>query len=176
MRPSSDDVILELDSALRSPRLIRHILETLHRTTEGLRGSDEPMAWETIPLDLFDALPSSIRSCWIFLLRASRETGAERHPNSHQRSLSLVGSGQILIRERGRWHGHSLTSDPAVPVDSRWATIPPNTWHSWLVGPQDWGVLSFHTVPADQLIEERPTGSDDLDHGPTEPRLYRNRA
>ena len=35
-----------------------------------------------------------------------------------------------------------------------------NVWHRPVVGTDgDWAVVSFHTVPADELIEERPDSS-----------------
>lgn len=78
----------------------------------------------------------------------------------------------ILAREQGEWTTYSLGDDCSKSIDSRWATIPPNTWHRWLVGSGDWGVLSFHTVPSDELVEERPAHSDNLDSGPTVQRWY----
>ena len=65
-----------------------------------------------------------------------------------------------------------MVSDPGASVDRRWVTIPPNTWHQLFVGPGDWGMLSFHTVAAEELIEERPTSADSLDGGPTERHRY----
>ena len=61
-----------------------------------------------------------------------------------------------------------------MPIQARWATIPPNTWHRWEVGAKDWAVLSFHTVATEDLIEERPATTDDLDAGPTEQSRYQH--
>lgn len=172
MRAAADPVIVSLDAAIRSPRVADYVDAALARAADALHQSDGPMAWETVPLDLFEQLPAEILSCWVFLLRASADTGAERHPNSHQRSLSLVGEGETQLRVAGQWRTHVIGSDPDSPLDSRWVTIPPGTWHRWVVGPRDWAVLSFHTVPADSLIEERPSAADDLDGGATERRTY----
>ena len=49
-----------------------------------------------------------------------------------------------------------LTGNPEAPLLSRWASIPPNTWHQAVVAAAHWIVISFHTVPDDELIEERP--------------------
>lgn len=173
MHASADEVILALDAVVRSPEWVRHVNEALRRTADALANSDQAMTWETIPLDLFGDLPSSVLSCWVFMLRASQDTGAERHPNSHQRSLSLNGEGHVQLREQRAWQSYTLSSDTTAALDSRWITIPPNTWHRWRVGPQDWGVLSFHTVAAEELIEERPL-ADDLDAGPTGQRRYQD--
>jgi hypothetical protein len=40
--------------------------------------------------------------------------------------------------------------------------FPKNIWHQPVVSPDnDWVVVSFHTVPAEELIEERPDPSRD---------------
>ena len=172
MHASADQVVLALDTAVRNSDLARQINDALRRTAEALRSSDRPMAWETIPLDLFETLPAGILSCWVFMLRASQDTGAEQHPNSHQRSLSLLGEGDVQLQEHGEWRSYPLRSDLGAQLDARWVTIPPNTWHRWRVGPGNWGVLSFHTVPAEELIEERPAASDELGAGRLEQRKY----
>ena len=115
------------------------------------------MAWETVPLSLFGpGMPETIRSCWVFILRAGVTTGAERHPNSHQRSLSWRGSGDFQILVDGRWVSHRLAGGRRAPWSRRWASIPTNIWHQWVVPGRDWVVVSFHTALPDDLIEERP--------------------
>src|SRR6266571_5897925 len=115
------------------------------------------MAWETVPLSLYDpGLPETIRSSWVFILRAGATTGAERHPNSRQRTLSYRGAGILMTMEGGRWRSHRLVSDPGAPPGKRWTSIPPNTWHQAVVPGANWVVVSFHTALADELIEERP--------------------
>ena len=119
------------------------------------------MAWESIPLSVFGrALPPEIQSAWVFVLRACADTGAERHPNSHQRMMSLEGSGNLQTGEPGQWQSNVLVSNPDVPLERRWISIPQNVWHRPLIGGEaDWVVVSFHTVVADELIEERPDSS-----------------
>jgi hypothetical protein len=48
-------------------------------------------------------------------------------------------------------------------LEQRWISIPRNVWHRPVVGKDDdWAVVSFHTVVADELIEEKPdSGSKD---------------
>ncbi len=119
------------------------------------------MAWGTVPLSLFDAgLPEAIRSGWVFILRAGAATGAERHPNSHQRTLSYIGAGDLQTMKSGRWTSHPLVSDPEAPSGKRWVSIPANTWHQAVVRAGNWVVVSFHTAPAKLLIEERPRRDD----------------
>lgn len=153
----SERRILEiLDEAVRSAGPA--IGPIVARVDQKLRADPvEVLAWEPIPLDRYRTpLPESIRSSWVFVLRANVATGAERHPNSHQRMMSYRGNGDFQTRPGSDWCSHHLTSDAAAPLEDRWISIPPNVWHQGVVGPDHWAVVSFHTVPEHELIEERP--------------------
>ena len=119
------------------------------------------MTWEAIPLSVFGgALPSEIRSAWVFVLRAGADTGAERHPNSHQRMMTFEGTGNMKTGQPGRWQSNALVSNLEAPLERRWISILPNVWHCPVVGPDThWTVVSCHTVPAEELIEEKPDDS-----------------
>ena len=151
-----------LDAVLRSENVHEQIRAVVERVRAELAQNKEGlMAWEPIPLSVFGrALPPEIQSAWVFVLRAAADTGAERHPNSHQRMMSFEGSGNMQTGEPGQWQSNVLVGDPKAPLERRWVSIPPNVWHRPLVGADaDWAVVSFHTVPADELIEERPDSS-----------------
>src|SRR5262249_24535099 len=104
----------------------------------------------------------------VFILRAGADTGAERHPNSHQRMLTIAGSGDLMTdvvsapndvesESEIEWQSNVLASDQDAPLESRWISIPQNVWHRPVISKDaDWVVVSFHTVPAEELIEERP--------------------
>ncbi|PYK51522.1 MAG: hypothetical protein DME20_01455 [Verrucomicrobia bacterium] len=63
-----------------------------------------------------------------------------------------------------------MVSDPDAPLERRWVSIPRNVWHRPMVGADaDWAVVSFHTVVAEELIEERP---GDSSKGGTERMKY----
>ncbi len=131
-----------------------------------------PLAWESIPLGLYgDTLPRFIRSSWVFVLRGNSASGAERHPNSHQRVMSYRGVGDLQVFIDGEWRSHVLGDNPQAPVRSRWASIPHDTWHQAVVAGPHWVVVSFHTVPDHELIEERP---DSIDIDVTYRRRYVN--
>jgi hypothetical protein len=121
------------------------------------------LAWEPVPLDLYDGgLPPGIASSWVFVLRAAATSGAERHPNSHQRVMSWRGSADLQTWEDGRWRSNILRAE-SVALEDRWLSIPVNAWHKPVMGAENCVVVSFHTVPASQLIEERgdpPTGAE----------------
>jgi hypothetical protein len=168
-----DPVIEQLDRAVRPSDVSDRIAATLERVMTKLESGNGVMAWDTIPLAVFgNTLPSSIGSCWIFVIRADAGSTAERHPNSHQRSLSLVGEGEFQLRPSGRWERHRLTSAVDEPPERRWVSIPANTWHRVAAGRKPWGMVSFHTAPSADLIEEKPVDPDRVDTGPTERRRY----
>src|SRR5262249_50740359 len=55
------------------------------------------------------------------------------------------------------WRANVLVSDADAPLEERWISIPQNIWHRPVIQKgADWTVVSFHTVPATELIEERP--------------------
>ena len=153
-----------LDTALRSESVRENIRSIVVRVREQLaRRTDALMSWEPFPLDvLATRLPPEIRSAWVFVLRAGADTGAERHPNSHQRMMSFEGSGDLQTGEPGNWQSNILVSDSNAPLERRWISIPTNMWHRPVIdAATDWVVVSFHTVPAEELIEERPDDSRD---------------
>ena len=174
-------MLVRLDQILRSEKirmLIQSVAERVHARLS--RETDSVMAWEPIPLTIYGTLPGAIKSSWVFVLRAGANTGAERHPNSHQRMMSFEGSGDMQVqpkslentgprtaadargsgepREVGDdWQSNVLISDPDAPLEKRWISIPQNVWHQPVIPKEtDWVVVSFHTVPAEELIEERP--------------------
>ena len=141
-----------LDAALRSESVREHIRSVVTRVREQLaRRKDALMTWEPFPLDLLaTTLPPEIRSGWVFVLRAGADTGAERHPNSHQRMMSFEGSGDMQTGEPGKWQSNVLVSDPDAPLERRWISIPRDAWHRPRIdATADWAVVSFHTGPAD---------------------------
>ncbi len=171
----TDPLLPGLNELVHTSLALPTVAETLRRVTRELETSGGLMAWEVVSRDAFgDGLSESIRSCWIFVLRAGAATGAERHPNSHQRSFSLIGSGTFELRDGPDWRSHPLGSTDPASLEQRWVSIPPSTWHRLFVGSEPWGMLSFHTVDPAELIEERPADADDLD-GETHQERYAGR-
>jgi hypothetical protein len=147
-----------IEIALRSDTVCGQIRPIIERVRAELSRKNEAlMTWEPIPLTVFgSALPRDIRSAWVFVLRAGADTGAERHPNSHQRMMTFEGSGDMRTEDGGQWQSNVLVSNPDAPLEQRWISIPQNVWHRPVVGSEaDWTVVSFHTVPAEELIEEK---------------------
>ena len=135
--------------------IVVRVEQKLAQDTEAL------LAWESVPLATYgEELPDMLHSSWVFVVRAETNTGAERHPNSCQRMMSYRGSGDLQIWSGGRWCSNLLVSDPEEQIERRWIAIPPGVWHQAVVTQENWVVLSFHTVPGDELIEERPDPTD----------------
>ena len=158
-----------LDKIVRSEKVHAQILPVVERVrTELARKPNTLMAWEPIALETFGPLPPAIRSGWVFILRTGADTGAERHPNSHQRMMSFEATGDLKTDAKSGqsdveaeseivWQSNVLVSNPQVPLERRWVSIPQNIWHRPVIPKgADWVVVSFHTVPAAELIEERP--------------------
>ncbi|HZR06018.1 MAG TPA: hypothetical protein VFA61_09335 [Candidatus Udaeobacter sp.] len=151
-----------IDTALQSETVREQIRRIIERVRAELaRKKEAVMTWEPVPLTVFGrALPGEIRSAWVFVLRAGVNTGAERHPNSHQRMMCFEGSGDMQTGEPGQWKSNVLISNPEAPLEQRWISIPQNAWHRPVVGANaDWTVVSFHTVLPEELIEEKPGDS-----------------
>jgi hypothetical protein len=174
MNPSERSLLKRLDAILGQSAIRAQIQPVVDRVGANLAQEQKAvMAWEPIPLTIFgNALPPALRSSWVFILRAGANTGAERHPNSHQRMMSWECTGDLQVRVglESSWRSNVLISDPKAPLERRWISIPQNIWHQPVV-PEggDWVVVSFHTVPAEELIEERP---DAAETGRTRQRHY----
>ena len=166
-----------IDATLRSESVRENIRLVVARVRDQLASNKEAlMCWEPIRLELIaNTLPAEIRSAWVFVLRAGANTGAEKHPNSHQRMMSFEGSGDLQTGEPGKWKSNVLVSDPNAPLERRWISIPPNVWHCPLIDvAADWAVVSFHTVRAEDLIEERP--DDSREAGTKQKKYLRDKA
>ena len=160
--------ILQTLDAIARQESVRAMIDSVVLRVEQRLTQDQQalLAYEPVPLATYGGrLPNTICSSWVFILRAQVNTGAERHPNSHQRMMSYRGSGDIQIWNGEIWLSNHLVSDSEAPIESRWISIPPNTWHQAVVHEENWVVLSFHTAHEDELIEERPdTTNTELTH------------
>jgi hypothetical protein len=170
MTKEERSVLETLDKIVKSHEVRSYILPIVKRVCEDLaRKPDALMTWEPVALETFGGnLPPAIQSGWVFVLRSGADTGAERHPNSHQRMMTFAGTGDMKIDAKGTpndveteseiaWRSHILISDSDAALERRWISIGKNIWHRPVIPTgADWVVVSFHTVPADELFEERP--------------------
>jgi len=172
---SGEREILEiLDARVRQPRAAAFLDSLAGEVTAMLRRDPAArLAWKTVPLDIYENLPGGIASSWIFVLRAGCSSGAERHPNSIQRVMSLGGSADMRTWNGERWVSNMLRSD--APFEERWLSIPVNAWHRPVMGDGDWTVVSFHTASDDALIEELALDDEHPDRGSRSAEAYAGR-
>ena len=164
-------LLQQIDRLLQDDRIAQRLNDIADRVERNFSGSDEPLAWEDIPMEIYgNALPQEIRSSWIFLLRADSNSGPERHPNSHQRVTSWRGIGDLQVWSDEQWQSNVLVPDFQQITEKRWASIPVNTWHQAVVGSGNhWIVVSFHTASTEELIEERPVAENQFER-----RIYKS--
>ena len=164
----SDPIAAELARSLRSASVRKAIEPTLARVERDLCDRPgEPQAWEPLSISTLGfEIPGDVRSCWVFVLRAGASFGAERHPNSHQRTIALSGAALFEVFIDSSWSPWPISGDTE---SGSAVSIPPSVWHRIQIGPRNFVSVSFHTVAADRLIEETPVG-DDLSR--TKQRLY----
>jgi hypothetical protein len=165
-----DPILSQLSDLIHSQEIITKLTPILDGIQARLLANREwPQAWESLPLDLFGSgIPDGIKSCWFFVLRGDAIFGAERHPNSHQRSFALEGAAFFEMFADGVWSPYPVNSLDRT-LEEQAISIPVNTWHRIKIGPTNFVSLSFHTTQAQELIEETPIG-DDLSI--TQQRLY----
>lgn len=168
---TNDPVLIDLSELVSKAAAEEPLAGTLARVQRMLSTDRQaPQAWEPVPLDVFgEELPAGIKSCWVFVLRGGGVFGAERHPNSHQRTVALSGSARFEVFDQREWVPRPVDASGREPGASQSISIPPNTWHRIAIGPDTFVSCSFHTVDAHALIEETPV-SDDLSI--TRQRLY----
>jgi hypothetical protein len=165
-----DRILVALDRDARASAVSAALAPTVTALLHQLNAAAHPLqAWQPLDADVVGLrLPEGIVSVWLFALRACGSFPSERHPNSWQRSVELQGRATFEIYRDSAWHAHPLNG-AATSADGRAISIPPNVWHRIEVGAEPLVSLSFHTVPADQLIEETCVGDD---FSRTERRLY----
>ena len=173
--PSDERAILEDLDALVCQRDVHHELERIGSRLEEKLEADRSslLVWEPVDLSLYSGpIPDEIRSSWVFVLRANTVSGAERHPNSIQRVMSFRGSADLQTQHAEQpgepWTSNHLVSRPTAALEDRWLSIPTGVWHQGVMTAENWVVVSFHTVLAQDLIEERPVSQT----GETVQRTY----
>jgi hypothetical protein len=93
MSPEELQILESLDGIL-SQDAIRAAIDPIASQVEQelMQNRSALMAWQPVPLAAYaGGIPPGIQSSWVFILRAGATTGAERHPNSHQRVMSYRG-------------------------------------------------------------------------------------
>jgi hypothetical protein len=124
----------------------------IERLRVELNGSHEPFVWTSLGVDgIRVALPASIKSCWIFLLKRDMPSGSHYHPNSIQHMVALNGQGRSNVG------GVERTMIPFGAahhsIDEKWYVIGAGVSHEFFPEGEDMAVVSFHTCEAAALEE-----------------------
>ena len=131
--------------------------KAVERLRVELRGSREPFVWTTVAMDTISvALPATIKSCWIFLLRRDVPSGSHYHPNSVQHMIVLNGHGRSNVG------GVERTMIPFAStrhsIEEKWYVIGEGIPHEFFPEGEHMTVVSFHTCAVAEL-EEIASGS-----------------
>jgi uncharacterized protein YjlB len=96
-------------------------------------------------------LPTSIKSCWIFLLKHDVPTRSHYHPNSVQHRVVVNGQGRSIVGGAKRQmipFGSARHS-----IKEKWYVIGEGIPHEFFPEGEEMAVVSFHTRAAAELEE-----------------------
>jgi hypothetical protein len=155
---NTQTLIAQVDSALRQPDVKTAINLALTQARSNLDQSDDEWQSVAVPIHVYgNSLPDAIQSSRVVVFRASAAGRYERHPNSTQFVCVLAGTVDIQTLTDNQWHSNLKGADSTELAD-RWSYVPQGVWHHPVVSDDsDCEIVAFHTVPADQLIDEHGT-------------------
>jgi mannose-6-phosphate isomerase-like protein (cupin superfamily) len=141
--PQLNEAVAQLIATADFPRLVDTLKQQLQHTSE-------PFVWSTIDLKSL-ALPQSIKSAWMFVLKKDVPSGCHFHPNSVQHMVTIEGEGSSQVgsvsREMKRF------GEPGAILDDIWYVIPEGVPHEFFPRGTDVVVVSFHTCEPHELQE-----------------------
>ena len=138
--------------ALIEGELRPQIAEAVGVARRMLATSREPFGWRFIDLGARD-LPGGIRSGAVFVLPAGATPPGHHHPNSIQHMRVLAGQAVVTLRST------ESSARYGVGAERPWLVIPRGVVHQIAVLPDgELVVLSFHTVPEEDLLEVSAAG------------------
>ena len=155
MNSKEHEVIKGLDEVLKLSYITELINTTVLEAEEDLYNSKLPSITKTVPLKIFeDKLPNFINLCRVFILCANTESKIERHTNSFQRTMSWKGFGKTKVLTGNEWMLHESRASKDANLESRWLSVPSDTWHQPISGDKNWATVTFHTAGENEIIDE----------------------
>jgi hypothetical protein len=124
------------------------VLEAATAKARDMLGTEE-FGWDFVKLD---PLPEGIASAGLFVLPAGSTPTPHRHPNSIQHMRRLAGEASVRMTLGDETLTRSVTSE------NPWTVIQADAMHGFEVGTNELVVISFHTVPQEELLEVTETG------------------
>jgi quercetin dioxygenase-like cupin family protein len=156
------DLTAQLGATLRAldtlieGKLRRQIAEAVDVARRMLATSREPFGWRFIDLGGRE-LPDGVRSGAVFVLPAGTTPPGHHHPNSIQHMRVLAGRAVVTLRNKERTVQHD---EVRLGNERPWLVIPRGVVHQIEVVPEgELVVLSFHTVPEEDLLEVSAAGA-----------------
>ena len=148
-------LIKQLDTVLQQPQAQQALHSALAQARARLLASDDEWQSVAVPIESYgDSLPDAIQSSRVVVFRAGAAGRYERHPNSTQLVHVLAGTVDIQTLTDNQWHSNLKGADSTELAD-RWSYVPQGIWHHPVVSDDsDCEIVAFHTVPAEQLIDE----------------------
>jgi hypothetical protein len=127
----------------------RAVLDTASLKARAMLRTGEEFGWEFVSLD---PLPEGIASAGLFVLPARSRPTPHRHPNSIQHMRRLSGEARVRLTLSDE------VLDRSVGADEPWVVIAADAAHQIEVRNREFVVISFHTVPQEELLEVTETG------------------
>jgi hypothetical protein len=134
----------KLHAALEFLLRQKSFLNKVEQLKLDLSRSNEPFVWSTVALNTIEReLPTSIKSCWIFVLKKDVASGCHYHPNSIQHMIAINGKGQSKVG--GNRRKMIPFGSPNYSVTDKWYVIGQGVPHEFFPAREDMTVVSFHT-------------------------------
>jgi hypothetical protein len=133
-----DAIQQELETFLSDPVVGTSIDEAVAKTKAELRQKESV----SLPITLEDPRPPHAQLIRTWGAKRGFRGRVERHPNSFQTLLTVQGSGVVRLIESGE------------DLRGRWTFVPENVWHQPISGAEDWVAITFHSAPAEAIIDE----------------------
>jgi len=89
----------------------------------------------------------------VYGARAGNKGKVERHPNSFQSMKTVQGNAITRVFDAKGNYVDQIT-DAASDEMNKWSFVQENTWHQPIAGNENWIAVTFHSSPADSLIDE----------------------
>ena len=127
----------------------RDALDEATAKARSMLETGEEFGWDFVSLS---PLPEGLVSAGLFVLPADSSPTPHRHPNSVQHMRRLAGEARVTVSLGGE------TTERSVTIDEPWMVIEQDATHAIQVGPEEFVVISFHTVTQDELLEVSDDG------------------